>query len=192
MRNRVILLTTLLLMSRLGVGQTYSALKTDKEIYAFLNWMTKKEKKYREEPFYRRKQIYYKISNWDTFNFIRKDTVDNRYYEDDMAYLFYKRDGADTIFKAADRAYLIQQYFAIKDSVWHTPFHHSRLTRNNRQFRPNRYYYSMPLFSVDHQYVIVQKTYYCGRLCAVFGYFVYRKIDPNHWELVTCIKGGIS
>ena len=165
---------------------------TDKEIYDFLNWMTKTEKKYDEEPFLKRKNIHYKMSSWDTANFVRTDTIKNPYSEFDRQYLFKKRGGSDTIFKTVDRKYLLQQYFAIKDTIWHNGFKNSKLTKNKSQVRPNRYYYSVPLFSVDKNYVVVRKTYYCGSLCAYFGYYIYRKKDKVNWEFVTCINCGMS
>ena len=192
MQKRTFILTIIILVGHLSFGQTYSSLTTDKEIYDFLNWMTKTEKKYDEEPFFKRKNIYYKMSSWDTANFVRTDTIKNPYSEFDRQFLFKKRGGSDTIFKTADRKYLVQQYFAIKDTIWHNGFKNSKLTKNKSQVRPNRYYYSVPLFSVDKNYVVVRKTYYCGSLCAYFGYYIYRKIDKDNWEFVTCINCGMS
>jgi hypothetical protein len=154
--------------------------------------MTITEKKYEEEPFLKRKNIYYKMSTWDTANFVRTDTINNPYSEFERKYLFKKRGGSDTIFNTADRKYLLQQYFAIKDTIWHNRFKNSKLTKNKNQVRPNRYYYSVPLFSVDKNHVVVSKIYYCGSLCAYFGYYIYRKIDKDNWEFVTCINCGMS
>ena len=154
--------------------------------------MTKTEKKYDEEPLLKRKNIYYKMSSWDTANFVWTDTIKNPYSEFDRQYLFKKRGGSDTIFKTADRKYLLQQYFAINDTIWHNGFKNSKLTKNKNQVRHNRYYYSVPLFSVDKNYVVVRKTYYCGSLCAYFGYYIYRKKDKDNWEFMTCINCGMS
>lgn len=192
MQKRTFILTILILIGDLSFGQTYSSLTTDKEIYAFLNWMTKTEKKYDEAPFLKRKNIYYKMSSWDTANFVWTGTIKNSNSELDHQYLFKKKGGSDTIFKTVDRAFLLQQYFSIKDSIWHNRFKNSKLTKNKRQIKPNRYYYSVPLFSVDKNYVVVRKTYYCGSLCAYFGYYIYRKIDKVSWELVTCVNCGMS
>ena len=53
-------------------GQTYSTVISDEDIYGFLNWMTKiNVKEYYKEP--EQKQIYYRISRWDTANFIPKE-----------------------------------------------------------------------------------------------------------------------
>jgi hypothetical protein len=191
-QKRTFILTILILVRQLSFGQTYSSLTTDKEIYDFLNWMTITEKKYEEEPFLKRKNIYYEMSTWDTANFVRTDTINNPYSEFERKYLFKKRGGSDTIFNTADRKYLLQQYFAIKDTIWHNRFKNSKLTKNKNQVRPNRYYYSVPLFSVDKNHVVVSKIYYCGSLCAYFGYYIYRKIDKDNWEFVTCINCGMS
>ncbi len=166
-------------------GQTYSSLTTDKEIYDFLNWMTINDKKHRESPIFRRKQIYVEILSWDSSNFVLNEG--NAGF-----YLFKSRGGTDTLFKQDDRDFLYNQFLAIKDSVWHSKFSNSKLLTNKEQKKPNRYYYSIPLFSVDKNMVIVRRTYYCGNLCAYGGYYVYRRLGNNKWEYVTAVNTWIS
>jgi hypothetical protein len=192
LQRRLFITTIIVFVAQFSFGQTYSSLVSDKEIYDFINWMTKAEKRHYEEPFFKRKNIYYKVLTWDTSNFVRTDSIKNPYSEFDYQYIFKRRGGSDTIFSAADRRYLLKQYFSIKDTIWHKGFKKSKLTKNKRQVRPNRYYYSIPLFSLDKNYVVIRKTYYCGSLCAYFGYYIYRKTDKDHWELVTCINCGMS
>lgn len=177
------------------LGQTYSTVITDKEIYNFLNWMTQSEKKYSEEPRLKFKQIFYRMITWDTANFIAKDTAllnKYPYFDLDDKFLFQRSSGTDTIFKHADRTFLFQQYNAIKDSVWHQPFAGSKLLKDKNQKMPNRYYYSIPLFSLDRKYVILRRHYYCGNLCAYGGYYIYKRIAENKWEYVTSIHTWIS
>ena len=65
----------------IAIGQTYSSVTSDKEIYDFLNWMTLNDRKYGEEPKLKRKHIYHKILSWDTTNFITKDTALIKQYQ---------------------------------------------------------------------------------------------------------------
>lgn len=176
-------------------GQTYSAVTTDKEIYAFLNWMTQSDKKLSEEPKLKRKQIFYKIISWDTANFVSKDTaLLNRYpfLDFDNQFLFQRSKGTDTIFKQADRTFLFKQYTSIKDTIWHQDFSNSKLLKDKNQKRPNRYYYSIPLFSADRKYVIVCRQYYCGSLCAYGGYYIYQRIGDNTWKFITSVNSWVS
>jgi hypothetical protein len=188
---RTLILTVFVFSGQLTFGQTYSSLTTDKEIYDFLNWMTRTEKKYDEEPFLSRKIINNEISSWHKFNFIKSDTINN-YSVFDRQYLFSKQTVSDTIFNTSDSEFLLQQFLAIKDSVWHNRFQNSKLLKSKNQLIPNRYYYSIPLFSIDKKYVLVHKIYYCGRLCGYLGYYIYKKISNSRWEFMTCIRCGIS
>jgi hypothetical protein len=194
-RISTILLLLGLLLTVKSLGQTYSSVTTDKEIYDFLNWMTQTDKKHGEEPRLRRKQIYYKILTWDTTNFISKDTaLLNKYpfFDFDGQYLFQRRAGTDTIFRSADRIFLFQQFIAIKDTIWHEGFSNSKLIKNKNQKRPNRYYYSVPLFSLDKNYVIIRRQYYCGSLCAYGGFYIYKKINKGKWKYITSVNTWIS
>jgi hypothetical protein len=190
--------TTILLFLLLSIrqfGQTYSSITTDKEIYDFLNWMTKHEDKYREESKLKRKAVFYKILTWDSANFIAKDSnLINQfpYFEIEGQYLFQKRAGADTLFSKADRRFLFQQFNAIKDTVWHMRFSHSKLLKNGQQNRPRINYYSIPLFTENKKYVIIHRYYYCGNLCAHGGYFIYEKIGDNKWKYITAVNTWMS
>lgn len=173
-------------------GQIYSSLISDKEIYDFLNWMTANDKKYKEEPQKKRKQIYYKILSWDTANFIKDTAQINKYWYYDENYLFINRSGTDTLFKQQDREFLFKQFTAIKKNIWYFKFSKSKLLISKKQKKTNRYYYSIPLFSVDKNYVIIERIYYCGDQCAHGGYFIYRRLDKKKWEYVTVVHPWIS
>ena len=179
----------------LATGQTYSSVTSDQEIYDFLNWMTVNDSKYGEETKLKRKHIHYKILGWDTANFIIKDTALNnqfQFFSIEGGYLYQRHGGTDTIFKQQDRDFIFKQFTAIKDTVWHDKFSKSKLLTNKKQKRPDRYYYSIPLFSVDRKYVIIHRIYHCGSLCAHGGYYVYRRLENNKWEYVTAVNTWIS
>lgn len=194
MKKMVVILFGLLSYTY-STGQTYSSVISDKEIYDFLNWMTVNDKKYSEEPKLKRKQIYFKILSWDTANFTIKDTTlieEYPFFSMEGQYLYKRQSGTDTIFQQQDRDYLFRQFSGIKDSVWHHSFSQSKLLTNSKQIRPNRYFYSIPLFSLDKNYVIVQRVYYCGDVCAYGGYYVYRRIGKDGWVFVTAVNTWMS
>ena len=176
-------------------GQTYSSVTSDKEIYDFLNWMTINESKYEEEPKLKRKCIFYKILSWDTTNFIIKDSTlfkKYQFFNIDGRYLYQRQGGTDTIFNQLDRDFIFKQFTEIKDTIWHEKFSKSKLLTHKKQNRPNRNYYSIPLFSADKKYVIVYRKYYCGNECAISSYYVYRRLDKNKWEYVTEVNTCVS
>jgi hypothetical protein len=175
-------------------GQTYSSEISDKEIYDFLNWMTKNSGRNYEEPKLSMKHISYFIMSWDTANFIAKDTaLIKKYPYMDMQYIYRHEEGLDTMFSQYDRDYLFKQFTSIKDTIWHNKFSNSTLHFKRKQVRVNIYYYSIPLFSADKNYVIVRQNYYCGSLCANGGYHVFRWLGgKKKWEYVTSVNTWMS
>ncbi len=176
----------------IAFGQTYSSIINDKEIYDFLTWMSYNDNRHKEEPNPKKKRIYYKILNWDITNFIPKDsTLINKYkFDIDEKYIYTRRAKTDTLFKKEDKNFIFEQFKAIKDSIWHEKFTESKLIKNKNN--SNRYYYSIPLFSIDRKYVVIHRQFYCGNLCAYGGYYLYRKIDDDVWEYVATIHGWVS
>lgn len=176
-------------------GQTYSTVISDQEIYEFLNWMNVNNRKYNEEPRLKQKNISQKILGWEAENFAREDTAQipkHHIFSADGPYLYQSYCGTDTLFKQDDRDFIFSQFTGIKDSIWDTQFSEAKLLKSKNQKRPNRYYYSIPLFSLDKKYVIIQMEYYSGSLCAHGGYYVYRRLDNNGWEYVTAIITWVS
>ncbi len=178
-------------------GQTYSTVTSDNEIYAFLNWMTRTEEKHGEEPKLGRKKIAYQILAWDSANFVLNNSDSLLYKEIPLPpfqniFLFQKSTKNDTIFNQIERTFIFQQFTSIKDTIWHTSFSKSKLLTRIKQNKPNRYYYSIPLFTIDRKYVIINKEYYCGNLCAYGGYYIYKKIADGKWEYVTAVHTWIS
>ncbi len=190
MQPRKIFFIILLFASQLNYGQTYSSLTTDKEIYDFLNWLTKNEKKFDEAPFFKKKKVYYKILHWSINNLVWKDTTNTRFLEFDRLYLFKKKNGLDTIFNKSDRVYLLEQFKAIKNTTWQKQFRNSKMMYLEIKKKSNNYYYSVPLFSKDKKYVIIRRFYFCGHLCGYFGYYIYIKISKNKWKFLKCINEG--
>jgi len=182
-----------LLSYTLTTGQTYSSIVNDNEIYDFLNWLTINTKKFSEEPKLKQKQICHKILSWkkDVF-FIDTIRENNQLIIFDYNCLYQSKYGTDTIFNQQDRDFIFQQFIAIKDSIWHTSFSNSKLLINQKQKRFNRHYYSIPLFSLDKEYVIIDKYYLCGTACAYGGYYVYKRIGKKKWEFITVINPWMS
>ncbi|MBI3234225.1 MAG: hypothetical protein HYZ42_09320 [Bacteroidetes bacterium] len=166
------------------VGQTYSTLVSDGEITSFLDWQLKTEKKYSEEPRNKTKYLYKGISKWNMGML--------RYYIS-----YSKKDKwIEEAFSKNDTSFLFQQIFSQVDTLWRHSFSNSKLIkqlRKNRQpRRPNRYYLSLPLFSMDKNFVIISVSYICGRLCGHGGYKVYKRVSYNNWKYVGEVNGWIS
>jgi hypothetical protein len=187
-RNKIIIFFLLFFVQFPLFAQTYSSTTSDKEIYEFLNYITQNEKKHGEESLFQKKRVHYRIDSWDSTNFIR----DTSKYEswDSWNYLFKRETAMDSIFSKSDKDYFFQQFLGVKDSVWHKEFSHSKLVK--QQVKPNRYYYSVPLFSLDKQYVMVKKEYYCGSLCAYGGVYVYARDGKSGWRLLMVLNSWMS
>ena len=183
-----IIFITIFFVSQISNAQTNSRLVSDKEIYDFLNYITKFENKYREEPRLTLKYISDKIIPWEKEDFIRKDS--NSDEKLDPKYVFKKESGIDTIFNAADRQLLIDQSNGITTSVWQKKFKHSILAQNEKENVVNRHSYSIPLFSADRKHVILKRKYYCGEGCCYYGYCIYRKNKKGTWDFVSSYNCG--
>ena len=184
-------LTVALLFSQLPCSaQTYSTLISDNEICSFMDWEVTSSDGYHEEPILsRRRKINRQMLQWDSLNFIVPDTLSKHDILDRMMYLYQPKNGLDTLFNSEDREYVLQQFEAIKDSTWQNRISKARITAKPIRQKPNRYYYSLPLFSLDKKYAIIKRTYNCGSLCAYGGVFIYQRIEGNSWQLVTILNG---
>ncbi|MBL4755942.1 MAG: hypothetical protein JKY52_20410 [Flavobacteriales bacterium] len=58
------------------------------------------------------------------------------------------------------------------------------------------YTFSIPLFSLDKQYAIVQQEFDCGYECSTYCIFIYKQsADKKSWDKITswkCISAGAS
>ena len=193
---------------KLAVEQKYSYLINDEEIYSFLNWLIINDEIYPDEP--NERKVVNEILQWELANFIPTEnyffiTESNNlffrlirwlnpldYFLDfDFKYIFDSEIGTDTIFKEQDRDFLFLQFVAIKDTIWHNSFSESELVSRGEE-KVDIHYFSIPLFSIDKNYVIIERFYYCGTECAYGGYYVYKRLDNNNWKYITIVHSWIS
>ncbi len=191
--RRLIILLTICLGTLVGHSQTYSNIIPDSEIVSFLTWEIKSTDGYSEESFLSpKRKIFYRISDWDTLNFIKPDTLNDYEFLANLFFLYQDRNKLDTIFNQEDRDFIFQQFTDIKDTLWQHKFPKAIITDKKNKKRPSRYYYSLPLFSKDKKHVIIKREYYCGSLCAHGGYFIYKRLDDKTWKLVTVVNRWVS
>lgn len=174
------------MQSEIALSQTYSSITPDKEIYDFLNWLTKQDDRCNQKRLFRRVSISQNMDNWIPANFFQEDTVfSNSNYDND--FLFDKGSVADSLFSQTDRESMFQQFVAQKDSVWSKRFKGSVFV-NREKSKHATVYYSIPLFSSDHNCTIVKLSCYSDELNAFGGYFIYRKAGKNRWIFVEGIN----
>ncbi len=193
--NKFFFLATAVLLCLSFQAQTYSTAISDREIYEFYNWLNQHEEKKGDEPKRGARRISEHIMSWDSTFFIPKDTllINGKLEIDHLGtYLYKPQRGIDTLFGNEDKEFHRQQSLAIKDSLWHGKFKRSKLLRRKKQVIPNRWYYSIPLFSLDRKYVVVQRVYYCGSLCAHGGCYIYKRRNDGSWEGVRAVYSWIS
>lgn len=193
MKKRSIIILFFLLTNIFCFGQTYSDIISDKEIISFLTWEVNSTEGYSEEPLLSfKRKISRNIAKWDSLNFIKPDSLSENDFSVTFLYLFQKKNELDAIFSDEDKQYLFEQFESCKNSTWKNKIPNATTTSRKNKKKPNRYYYSIPLFSKAKKYVIIKREYYCGSLCAHGGYFIYKRLDGNSWELVKTVNGWIS
>jgi hypothetical protein len=191
--KKSLIILFLLLTKIFCFGQIYSDIISDKEIISFLTWEVNSTEGYSEEPLLSfKRKISAKIAKWNSLNFIKPDSLSEYDFSVTFLYLYQKKNVLDTIFKNEDKQYLFEQFESCKDSTWQNKIPKATITSRKNKKRPNQYYYSIPLFSKDKKYVIIKREYYCGSLCAHGGYFIYKRLNENSWELVKIVNGWIS
>lgn len=166
-------------------AQTISSSVPDAEIYAFLNWLTRTEPRHITEGEAKTgpKKIALRMLQWDDKNFAIPDSQNIKRYSITLS-IYFHRQISDSLFGGADRDYLIAQSHAIRDTVWRHAFEQSVFYGDAERFTAGGHLYSVPLFSRDHRYVIVQRDYYCGHPCAVGAYAIYHRIGARDWKLI--------
>jgi hypothetical protein len=177
-RNRTkIVALIVVLVNQLAISQTYNSVTSDKEIYEFLSYIIKYEDKYKEEPRFGLKYISEKIISWKKEDFVQNASTEKT----DNKYIFKEEIHMDTIFNETDKKFLMDQFNGIKSEIWYSKFKHSILTKNESDTKENRYYYSIPLFSINRKYALVKKKYYNKNHC-YYGYCIYRKNEKGNWD----------
>ncbi|MES2139972.1 MAG: hypothetical protein V4511_09705 [Bacteroidota bacterium] len=186
MKTITFILTLFLFTGQLSFAQTYSSIISDKEIYSFLNSLIKSDKDRISKQLFRKISVNPKISkHWDSTNFFRPKTTEDfqKILTNDVDYIFWGKE-IDSLLNENDRKFMLEQYKKFKDTVWHQPFTGTRL-ESKKQKKTDRYYFSIPIFSVDKQVVIIYFSNYCGDLCGFGGYYIYKKTVTNKWKFFT-------
>lgn len=185
----LIIIIILISINLIGFSQTYSIIVSDSEIISFLSWEVTSTEGYSDKPFLSaKKKISRQISSWDSLNFIMPDSLSESDFSVRFHYLFHNENKLDTIFNEGDKEFLFLQFTGIKDSIWENKILKVKLTNKKIKKNPNRYYYSIPLFSKDKNCVIIYREYYCGGLCGYGGYYIYRRNDQKSWKLVRILN----
>ena len=182
MKTSFTILIICIFSRQLSYAQTYSSEISDSEIYNFLDWLSCSEKKHDKEPKLKPKHVSFIIRPWSAEFLSQADPTTHEF--ESTRYLF-KEKVADSIFTGKEKEYLIKQFSAIKDTVWHQAFDGSVLKGEYKEGEKSRInYYSVPLFSSDKNHVIISRLYYGGAFLLQSGFYIYKRIDKNKWEFV--------
>ena len=155
---------------------------SDTEIYNFLNWLTRSEKKHEKEPKLKDKPVSVTIRPWSVEFLIQ---ADSKTHEFESGRYLFKEKVVDSIFPGKEKEYLIKQFKAIRDTIWHQAFDGSLLKGEYKEGEESRInYYSIPLFSNDKNHVIVSRLYYGGVTLVQSGFYIYKRTGKEEWELV--------
>lgn len=192
MKVKSLIFISFIFLAYFSSSQTYSSIISDEEIYNTINAIIKNDNDRITKKGFRKISVSPKISNqWDSLNFIRLDTAKYIHYQlyENFEYIF--KDYLDTLFNEIDKKFMFEQYKSIKDTVWHQAFSQTKLV-DGKQRNPDRYCFSVPIFSVDKKVVVIYFSNYCGELCGFGGYYIYKKTSKNKWIFITAIGHWIS
>lgn len=188
MRTFSILLLTVIPL--LSIGQTYSSKIADSTILAFMKWEMENGKSFSEASKFRmNKKTSKVILTYDTLNFFLPDNVHQGDWQNEL-FLFNRRTKIDTLFSASEKDSLFAQYLAISNTVWSHRMNGAKLKKWHNP--KNTYHYSIPLFSSDGKYVFIKKSFYCGKVCAYGGVYLYECVDNQSWKLIEILNGWMS
>jgi len=171
-------------------GQTYSSIVSDSTILAFMKWEIENGEKFPEDSKLRiQRKTSSKMLKFDSLNFNIPTNINEIDWQYDL-YFFNRYNKIDTLFSKADIDLLFTQFTALKDTVWSHKISGAKIKKWKSPM--NQYNYSAPIFSNDNQYVLIQKSFYCGNVCAYGGVYLYKNIGTNKWELLTILNGWMS
>ena len=178
-------------------AQTYSDHITDKEITVFF-----KELSAGMNP---------KILNMDEelIDWMGPDLYGERDTLFQMGWLtrgIFQNDTVQKLFDTEDLGFIKTQYDAISESTWHekhfmafelvdTLFYRKILSHSYNSKKIKKWYaysFSMPLFNIEKNRVIIQQEYYCGYMCSKYCVYLYERVpEDKSWKLIAnwkCIK----
>jgi len=180
-----------------SLAQTYSNFITDKEVTVFFKQLTPTLE-------HKVKNIDAELIDWtepDLFGEL--DTI----YQ--MGYLtkgIFQQAVVQKYFSKDDLKFVTEQFHDISESVWHakdflkyelvdTMQYRKILSHSYNNSKVGKWYahsFSMPLFSVNKNYVIIQQEYYCGYMCMRYCVYLYEKNTANNtWKEIAkwkCLK----
>jgi len=174
-------------------GQTYNKVITDNQYSNFFDELRKNKNLDIDK-------VNQKIISWKRSDIYGID--DTTYF---IGHTFgrgvLENDSVQKYFSKNDMVFIEEQFEKINDSLWQEKDFKSfnlidtsgirkiheysmrkmRIKRNNYA-----YSFSMPIYSLDRNFVIIQIDYYCGFMCSEQCIHIYqRKPDGKSWKEVT-------
>ena len=195
--TQAVFLTCFVLLAGYSSAQTYSDHISDKEITLFFKQLSGSM-----DP--KIKSMDEELIDW---------TYPDLYGERDTLYQMgwltrgiFQNDTVLRFFDTEDLGFVKKQYDAIAESTWHenhfmtfelvdTIFYRKILSHSYNSRKIGKWYahsFSLPLFSIEKNHVIIQQEYYCGYMCSKYCVYLYEKVtDEKAWKLIAkwkCIK----
>lgn len=183
--RNLILVMMLLPGSLTAMAQRYSKLIPDSTIHQFMKWY---------------------FSNQDTGQVNRTVSLDIRKYNADdftladssllrtdvryITNIFNTRNRVNGYLKSEDGDYFLQQINKQREARWTFKWKGIRWMSPDAEgvsYHPGYtlFSYSLPIFTYDHQYVIMIKSFYCGLVCGGGEYMLFENTGPGQWRKIT-------
>ena len=171
-------------------SQTYSILISDKVIHDFFIKLSKDLPK---EII----QLNKEIMDWNEKDLYGEQ--DTLYQMGELTKGIMEIDSVKLFFTQKDLKYVEKQYNNLEDDYWYPEdFRRFEIIDTNgmnrilnhsysgkKMGKNYAYRFSIPLFSLNQKYAIVQQEYYCGFECSTYCIYMYkRSTDKKSWSEV--------
>ncbi len=179
-----ILFCLLLIVASSTYGQTYNKLIPDKDISDFINWKLINDT-------FKNGNVPKKFFNFNT-TIIKWRPVELKYdstkskAENEGRSIYNPRTRfLDSILSLKDKEFIIRQSNSYITNEWTFDIESDIIEKENY-----KYYYTLPLFSLDKQYAILKEVYYCGQTCGEERTILYQHTNKG-WIWYKWLTGGV-
>ncbi len=121
----------------------------------------------------------------DNFVYADSSTLNNYQFAENI---FNKKNKLTQYFGKNDANYFVQQINQQRKSKWQLKIKGIKLYDTielvNNRVDKVLYSYSLPLFSIDGNFVIIIEAFYCGLVCGGGDYNLYEKQPDGCWKKI--------
>lgn len=163
-------------------AQKYSSSIKDSSVINFMSWYFKNDTALRV-----RRVIDINILKLNPENFKFPDSATLRDYRFAQN-IFQPTNQLQKYFSSNDAAFFVQQVKRIRSKKWNLNLAevelYDKLNAGKSPTIKSFYAYSLPVFSINKNYVIIIESHYCGLACGGGEYILFKREEGNSWQAI--------